>query len=121
MPKDTETFTPLSLAQHFEPPEEYTGVFGWVCGYSADSQFMENAAGRFTRQTPGQRAFVGRIALALMLDPGNPQITPIDVPGVLHLPIKADAKPFCLLHAKVAILGFRHSAKPRPWHVRLLV
>src|SRR5687767_13221121 len=97
-----------SLAQLFEPPDEYVGQFGWVCGYSADAPFLENAAERFTRQTTMQRRYLGKPALAVILDAGNPQITPAAVPGVLHLPVDHEAKPFCLLHAKVAILGFRH-------------
>ncbi len=31
------------------------------------------------------RAYEGRIAIALLLDPGNSQITPEQVPGVIHL------------------------------------
>ncbi len=100
-------FKPVSLAQLFEPPERHQGVFGWVCGYAADVSFLEDAIERFSGLTHAQRAYQGRIMLALMLDPGNPQIAPAEVPGALHLPAKSTKLPFALLHAKVAILGFQ--------------
>lgn len=100
-------FEPVSLAQLFKPPERHQGVFGWVCGYAADASFLENAIERFSGLTRAQRAYQGRIMLALILDPGNPQITPAEVPGALHLPVKPANLPFALLHAKIAILGFR--------------
>ncbi|MDH4099094.1 MAG: hypothetical protein OEV28_00790 [Nitrospirota bacterium] len=112
-------YIPLSLAQHFEAPVAYLGCFGWVCGYSADAIFMDDAAERFTRQTHAQRAYNGRITLAMMLDPG---ISQIDVPGVAHLPIRdINEKPFRLMHAKVAILGFRHETDAEQWQLRLIV
>lgn len=100
-------FKPISLAQLFEPPERHQGVFGWLCGYAADVGFLEDAIERFSGLTQAQRAHQGRILLAVMLDPGNPQIAPTEAPGVLHLPVKAAKPPFALLHAKVAILGFQ--------------
>jgi hypothetical protein len=100
-------FKPSSLAQLFEPPDEHQGVFGWLCGYSADAGFLEDAVERFSGLTQAQRAHQGRVMLAVMLDPGNPQILPTEVPGVLHLPFKLPELPFLLLHAKVAILGFQ--------------
>lgn len=56
-----------------------------------------------------------------MLDPGSPQIAPVDVPGVAHLPLRATLKPFRLLHAKVAVLGFRHEKQRSNWMARLIV
>jgi hypothetical protein len=120
MKKRETTFKPLSLAQHFEPPEDFLGAFGWMCGYSADVGFLDDAVERFTGRTQAQRGYEGRIALALMLDPSNPQVLPAQVPGVLHLPITA-AGPFRLLHAKVAFLGFRHTSSIGQWHLRLIV
>ncbi len=120
MSKRDVSYKPLSLAQYFEAPDEFVGCFGWICGYSADSGFLNDAAERFTRRTDNQRAYEGRISIALMLDPSNPQILPIEVPGVLHLPIKERA-PFRLLHAKVAILGFRHETDAKQWRLRLIV
>lgn len=117
-----KTFTPLSLAQYFDAPENYTGHFGWLCGYSADALFLDDATERFTRLTHSQRAHRGHIALAALLDPGNPAISLLNVPGLAHLPIKNYAqKPFRLLHAKVALLGFRHQENHSQWQLRLLV
>ncbi len=67
-----------------------------------------------------QRANEGRIAIALILDPSNPQLTPMEVPGVMHLPL-LKRPPFRLLHAKLALLGFRHLSDARRWRLRLIV
>lgn len=115
-------FRPASLTQYFEAPDDYRGEFGWLCGYSADEWFMDRAAERFTRETRAQRGFTGRIALALILNPEHPQLSPTEVPGVLHLPLRsAGDRPFRLMHAKVAILGFRHVSDARQWMLRLVV
>ncbi|MGD9631616.1 MAG: hypothetical protein AB7V18_20455 [Pyrinomonadaceae bacterium] len=122
MSPDSETLRPPSLAQHFDAPEDYTGHFGWLCGYSAEESFLDDAAERFTRLTHSQRAHQGRFALAVFLDPGNGRISPVDAPGVAHLGIKhGPPKPFRLLHAKVALLGFRHQENHTQWQLRLLV
>lgn len=107
----------LSLIEHFEAPDGYLGLFGWLCGYSADQVFLNEAATRFTGQNNSSRESLGELALALILDRHNGQIT---VPGVAHLPVRSDA-PFKLLHAKVALLGFRKEDDPDEWHLRLLV
>lgn len=108
----------LSLTEYFEPPEGYVGEFGWVYGYSADGPFMDSALDRFTNQTKGQRAWQGQIKLALMLDPGNPQLSTLQVPGLAHLPINNKERLFKLMHAKVAFLHFRNGDD---WAIRLLV
>lgn len=111
-----------SLAQLFGAPDAYLGHFGWLCGYSADTAFLNDAQERFTGQTHARRAAGGRIALAMMLDPGNPLITTVDVPGLIHLPMRRGVpRPFRLLHAKVALLGFRHQEDASRWCVRLIV
>jgi hypothetical protein len=120
MSKPDPTFKPSSLAQHFEAPDDFIGCFGWMCGYSADSGFLNDAVERFTRRKDTQLAYEGRIAIALMLDSSNQQITPIEVPGVIHLPMNA-VPPFRLLHAKVALLGFRHLSDARQWRLRLII
>lgn len=101
------SYKPDSLAQLFDPPERHRGVFGWLCGYAADAGFLEDALERFSGLTQAQRAHQGRILLAVMLDPGSPQIAPAEAPGALHLPVRAANLPFALLHAKVAVLGFQ--------------
>lgn len=115
------SYTPLSLSQYFDSPDGYAGLFGWLCGYSADADFMDLAVERFTGQTHAARAASGRMSLALMLDMGNPQISPVAVPGVLHIAARSATPPYRLLHAKVALLGFRHKIEPGRWLLRLLV
>lgn len=122
MAKQDKTPRPRSLAQHFEAPDDFVGCFGWVCGFSADASFLDIATEYFTRQTRAQRAHEGRIALALVLDSSNPQISMVDVPGVAHLPmLPMDRKPFRLMHAKVALLGFRSNTGDERWQLRLIV
>jgi hypothetical protein len=113
-------FRPLSLAQHFEAPDGFIGCFGWICGYSADVGFLDDAVSRFTRRMHAQRAYEGRIAIALMLDPGYPQIEPREVPGVMHLALRGEP-PFRLMHAKLALLGFRHTSDASQWRLCLIV
>ena len=120
MGKLNSTFKPPSLAQHFEPPDDYCSCFGWLCGYSADVGFLDDALERYTRRTHAQRAYEGRVQVAMMLDPSNPQIGPVDVPGTLHVPLVGD-RPFRLLHAKVALLGFRQVSDRKQWRLRLIV
>lgn len=122
MSRNRETMKTPSLAGHFDAPDGYTGCFGWLCGYSADALFLDDAAMRFTRLTSSQRAHQGRVVLAVMLDPGNPPFSILDAPGVAHLMLKANVKkPFRLLHAKVALLGFQHQENRKQWRLRLLV
>lgn len=122
MSRDNEKLSWPSLAQHFDAPEDYVGHFGWLCGYSADAAFLDDAVERFTRLTSTQRQRQGRVALAVLLDPGNPAISMLDAPAVAHLPIMDVAKkPFSLLHAKVALLGFMHQGNREQWQLRLIV
>jgi hypothetical protein len=114
-------FSPPSLSQHFTPPDDFTGSFGWLCGYSADAGFMNLAAERFTGLTDDVRAASGRTWLGVMLDAGTAQLTRAAVPGVAHLPARLRKWEYRLLHAKVAVLGFRCSREPARWKLRLLV
>lgn len=113
-------YQPKSLIQHFAAPPDYTGTFGWLCGYSADASFLDAAAERFTGQTAAQRSWAGKVTLVALLDRGQPQVLPHDAPGVLHAAMR-DPSGFSLLHAKVALLGYRHEHEPERWIVRLLV
>ncbi|CAJ0893556.1 phospholipase D-like domain-containing protein [Ralstonia flatus] len=122
MSRTSDKLSVPSLARHFDAPEHFVGHFGWLCGYSADALFLNDAAERFTGLTSAQRAHQGQVSLAVALDPGNPQISLLDAPGVAHLPIKDfSKKPFRLLHAKVALLGFRHQHDRERWCLRLIV
>ncbi len=112
----------LSLAEHFDAPDDYIGSFGWICGYSADDAFLNNAATRFTGRTKAQRAHWGHIALVIMLDPSNKPISLLETPSVAHILLNGNSlKPFRLLHAKVALLGFKHQKNSDNWKLRLIV
>ncbi|KQN24710.1 hypothetical protein ASE88_16905 [Sphingomonas sp. Leaf38] len=108
------------MSELFDPPADHIGTFGWVCGYSADAAFMNDAAERFTLRTRRRRMIDGDVALALLLDRGTPRLSTTEVPGVLHLAAPSKA-PFELLHSKVALLGFRHLYTTGSWRVRLVV
>lgn len=110
-----------SLLHKFEAPSGFEGTFGWVCGFSADALFLGAAAELFTRRTANQRARDGRIALAVMLDPCHEPLSTLEVPGIADLPIiDFDGREFRLLHAKVALLGFRR-LDGEGWLIRLVV
>lgn len=122
MSKGSKIESVPSLAQHFNAPEHFLGQFGVMCGYSADCQFLNDAAERFTRLTSAQRAHRGQIALCVLLDAGNPAISMLDAPSVAHLPLRdVVERPFRLLHAKVALLGFRHAEIHDHWRLRLII
>ncbi len=110
-----------SLTQHFTPDAGFVGEFGWICGYSADAKFMDMAVERFTGQIAARRSAAGCIRLGLLLDSGNAQVTTAEAPGIMHFPANAAELPFRLLHAKVAVLGFRNLDEPERFQLRLLV
>lgn len=112
---------PPSLVQCFDAPNDYRSTFGWICGFSAEPDFLNEALERFTRETKEIRAERGFLSMALMLDPGNRAIKPAEVPGLAHLPLEKGVPPFRLLHAKVALLGFNHIARDGRWLLRLIV
>ncbi len=109
-----------SLLDLFDPPDKMIGSFGWICGYSADPVFMEEAVQRFTQAAKAARMAEGGIALALIMDPSCPQIT--GAAGVLHLPAFESARNrYRLLHAKVALLLFSSRDGSENYVVRLVV
>ncbi|MBK6532760.1 MAG: hypothetical protein IPF99_25160 [Deltaproteobacteria bacterium] len=109
-----------SLVDGFVPPKGFDGDFGWVCGFSGDADFLNVACDRFTGLSDAQRSQIGRVWLGVMLDPGCAQIPLSACPGALHLLARA-ALPYRLLHAKVAVLGFRGSSNSTDRCVRLIV
>lgn len=115
------SFVRQSLTQHFTPAPGFVGEFGWICGYSADASFMDLAAERFTGQIAARRRAAGCVRLGLLLDPGNRQVSMAEAPGVMHFPVRSTDLPFRLLHAKVAILGYRKLDEPQRFQLRLLV
>lgn len=118
----TDVYKPASLADYFKPPEGFIGSFGWVCGYSADIDFINLAAELFTESSKSSRMQRGLTSLVLLLDKGNPQLSPVEVPGVIHPGRDPQKKqPFYLLHAKVALLLFLGKESSKKWQIRLLV
>ncbi|TAY97395.1 hypothetical protein [Rhizobium leguminosarum] len=111
----------LSLIDHAVPPEGMLAHAGWVSGFSADAGCMDAFVERFTTMGQRERAALGRTYICLCLDRSQPQILPGEVPGMLHLPAATDDPLFRLMHAKVALLGFRDRTNPRKWALRLLV
>lgn len=109
-----------SLLRLFEPPEDYEGQFGWVCGFSADAGFLDAAAERFTCKPTSARARHGQLVLGVMLDPFHEPISVLDVPGVADLPLRTPLDgEFRLMHAKIALLGFR--GRLAGWRLRVIV
>lgn len=109
-----------SLLAHFSPPDKYVGTFGWIIGFSADAAFLNEAAAIFTKESDPKRRHAGRVRLGVLLDAGAPQIPPERTPGVLHCLPKSRSLPWRLLHAKIALLGFR-AEESDDWVVRLIV
>ena len=86
------TEDPPALTQLFEPPDDHVGVFGWLCGYSADAHFLNAANYKASRcihrpQTSAMPAFlptskITSIALlALCLAPGAAAVIIVENSG----------------------------------------
>jgi superfamily II DNA or RNA helicase len=110
-----------SLVEHFTPPGDLRGFAGWICGYSADQIALNSIAERFTGEGRRERARAGLPTLGLILESTHEQIPPTAVPGLLHLLSRSGQPPFRLMHAKVALLGFRDLKDPQRWSLRLIV
>lgn len=106
-----------SLHTLLEPPEGQLGEFAWICGYSADAAALDRIAEGFTRFMRSQRAHEGRTWIGLILDRGNPWISPGACPGVAHL--RMQSQPWRLLHAKLALASF--VGPDDTWTLRLVV
>ena len=96
-----------SLLRLFEPPEDYEGQFGWVCGFSADAGFLDAAAERFTCKPTSARARHGQLVLGVMLDPFHEPISVLDVPGVADLPLRTPMPPSAVELVKAFADGWR--------------
>lgn len=97
-----------TLISAFAPPEGFSGDFGMLCGFTASHAAL----------TEISRTFSGdgtRPHLAAFIHPTADAVT--DVPGVAWMHFRKT--PFALLHAKVALLGFR--GKDDTYALRLLV
>ena len=87
-----------TLYSLFMPPEDCYGDFGLMCGFTA------------TRQVLGQirRTFTGEMARPVLAAFIHPTVNAIsDVPGLAWMWMHLVGRGYNLLHAKVALLGFR--------------
>ncbi len=97
-----------SLLTLFAPQEGHIGDFGMLCGFTASHNVLDRIARTFS----GDGA---RPRLAAFIHPTAAAVT--DVPGVAWMHFRPRL-PFRLLHAKVALLGFR---TPDGYCLRLVV
>lgn len=90
-----------SLLSLFMPPKGHFGDFGLFCGFTASAPVLDRMRRSFSAETT-------RPVLAAFLHPTTAAVT--DVPGLAWIWMRPDpARGYELLHAKVAILGFRAS------------
>lgn len=94
---------PATLLTLFMPPKGYFGDFGLLCGFTASNGLLKRL----------RRSFLGDVArpvLAAFIHPTTAPDARAYVPGVARIPINpSPTRGFRLLHAKVAILGFRQT------------
>lgn len=88
-----------SLLTLFAPPDGYIGDFGMLCGFTASRDVLERIARTFSGDGSRPR-------LAAFIHPTAAAVT--DVPGIAWMHFRQPLS-FRLLHAKVAMLGFRTS------------
>lgn len=113
--------TRQSLLNLFSPPnDKLWGVFGLVCGLSAEEQFMDCVLEQFSSLSRKQRKHSGHLSLVLFMDAHNKPIQ--SLPG-LYNPWLSETKwkRIKLMHAKVALLSFGESVNGKPNYYRLIV
>lgn len=86
-----------SLLTLFAPPEGFIGDFGMLCGFTASRDVLDRIARTFSGDGSRPR-------LAAFIHPTADAVT--DLPGVAWMHFRSRPR-FRLLHAKVALLGFR--------------
>jgi hypothetical protein len=87
-----------TLITLFMPPENCFGDFGFVCGFTATPKVMGQI----------RRSFTGEIARPVLAAFIHPTINAIsDIPGLAWMWMRLQDRGYNLLHAKVALLGFR--------------
>jgi hypothetical protein len=91
-----------SLLDLFIPPEGYFGDFGMLCGFTATRAVLKQIKAKFSGET-------SRPVLAAFIHPTVNAIS--DVAGLawIWMNPKKNERGYALLHAKVALLGFRQS------------
>jgi len=91
-----------SLLDLFIPPEGYFGDFGMLCGFTATRTVLQQIKAKFSGEA-------SRPVLAAFIHPTKNAIS--DLPGLtwIWMNPKQNERGYALLHAKVALLGFRQS------------
>ncbi len=118
--KKHEEARPSLLDLFSAPGDKRRGVFGLVCGLSADEQFMDNVLERFSGRSKSQRLHNGHFSLALFIDIHNKPL--YGLPGLTNpSPSRNISAKTRQMHAKVALLGFGESASGMPDYYRLIV
>lgn len=87
-----------TLITLFMPPKDCFGDFGFFCGFTATPKVM----GQLRRSFTGEMA---RPVLAAFIHPTINAIS--DIPGLAWMWMRLQDRGYNLLHAKVALLGFR--------------
>jgi hypothetical protein len=87
-----------TLYSLFMPPEDHFGDFGLICGFTATSQVLDQIRRTFTGE-------MSRPVLAAFIHPTVNAIS--DVAGLAWMWMRLRDRGYNLLHAKVALLGFR--------------
>lgn len=86
-----------TLLTLFAPPDGHLGDFGMLCGFTASRDVLDRIARTFSCDASRPR-------LAAFIHPTATAVT--DIPGINWMHFRPHP-PFRLLHAKVALLGFR--------------
>lgn len=91
-----------TLLTLFVPPDNCFGDFGFFCGFTATHRVMEQVRRNFAGE-------MARPALAAFIHPTINAIS--DIPGLAWMWMRLSDRGYNLLHAKVALLGFRKRNK----------
>ncbi|SEP82000.1 hypothetical protein SAMN05428969_1051 [Devosia sp. YR412] len=95
----------------FMPPEDCIGDFGFITGFTATKQVLDQIKRTFSGE-------VARPALAAFIHPTIDAQS--DIPGLAWMWMRLEKRGYNLLHAKVALLGFR-KREGRGYVIRLVV
>lgn len=95
----------------FMPPENCMGDFGFISGFAATKQVLDRVKRTFSGE-------VARPALAAFIHPTVDALS--DIPGLAWMWMRLEQRGYNLLHAKVALLGFRQR-ESQGYVIRLVV
>lgn len=99
-----------SLLSLFVPPEGFFGDFGMICGFTSSNDVLKAIKSNFSAE-------MSRPALVTFIHPAKGPVS--GIPGLVRALPKTLPLPYRLLHAKVALLGFRD--RENGYRIRLIV